>query len=78
MMSTHVTQIAVDETQLAEAIGMSVHFLRKDRRTKRQIPFLRIGGSIRYNLDRVRAALDATEEGGVQPKPRTRGKRSAA
>lgn len=72
---TNVTNpfiIAVDETQLAKAIGMSVHFLRKDRRDKRQIPFYRVGGSIRYNLDRVRQALAACEEGGVQLKPRTR------
>jgi hypothetical protein len=63
--------IAVDETQLAKAIGMSVHFLRKDRREKRQIPFYRVGGSIRYNLDRVRHALAACEEGGARPRPRS-------
>ena len=63
---------AVDEVQLANAIGMSVHFLRKDRRGKRQIPFYRVGGSIRYNLDRVRQALLACEEGGIEVRPRKR------
>lgn len=66
------TPIAVSEAQLAKAIGMSVHYLRKDRTDKRLIPFYRIGGSIRYNLDRVRQALAACEEGGAQPKPRKR------
>ncbi len=57
-------RIAVDEKQIAAAIGMSVGFLRKDRQTKRQIPFYRIGGCIRYDLNRVREALAAVEEGG--------------
>jgi hypothetical protein len=58
-------RIAVDEKQIAAAIGMSVGFLRKDRQTKRQIPFYRIGGCIRYDLNRVREALAAVEEGGA-------------
>lgn len=58
-------RIAVDEKQAAAAINMSVGFLRKDRQTKRLIPFYRIGGSIRYDLNRVREALAAVEEGGA-------------
>jgi hypothetical protein len=65
-----IPRIAVDETEAAKAIGMSVHFLRKDRRTKRLIPFFRIGDCIRYDLGRVREALAAVEEGGTRPKPR--------
>ena len=64
--------IAVTEIELAKVIGMSVHFLRKDRITKRLIPYYRIGDSIRYDLDRVRDALMKLEEGGTQKK--TRGK----
>ncbi|MCX7144185.1 MAG: hypothetical protein NT123_24745, partial [Proteobacteria bacterium] len=45
-------------------IGMSVFFLRKDRRTKRLIPFYRLGDRILYDLDRVRVALLNLEEGG--------------
>ncbi len=56
--------IAVDEHTLAAAIGMSVHFVRKDRRGKKIIPFIRIGGSIRYDIERVRKALAALEVGG--------------
>lgn len=72
------TPLAVDENTLASAIGMSVHFLRKDRRTKRILPFYRIGDCIRYDLGRVREALAAVEEGGTHIKPRTRAPRSAS
>ncbi|WP_130434115.1 hypothetical protein [Rivibacter subsaxonicus] len=57
-------QIAVNERACAQAIGMSVPWLRKDRRTKRLIPFFRIGTAVRYNIDRVREALATMEEGG--------------
>ena len=76
-MTLEISPIAVDETEAAKAIGLSIHFLRRDRRTKRLIPFYRIGDRVLYNLDRVREALAACEEGGVQPKPRTRGATTA-
>jgi hypothetical protein len=62
--------IAVDETACAAAIGMSVAWLRKDRRTARVVPFYRLGGSVRYNLIRVREALAAVEEGGARRRPK--------
>ena len=58
-------RIAVGENDAAKAIGMSVHWLRKDRRTKRLIPFYKIGDSVRYDLGRVREALASVEEGGT-------------
>jgi hypothetical protein len=64
--------IAVDEQQCADAIGLSVHFLRKDRHGKRLIPYYRVGNRILYSLDRVQAALNQLEEGGGLPKPRAR------
>jgi hypothetical protein len=64
-MSNTPNPIAVDEHATAAAIGMSVHWLRKDRRGQRVVPFFRIGGAIRYDLQRVREALVARcEEGG--------------
>lgn len=66
----YAAPIAVDEATAAMAIGMSIHFLRNDRRTKRLIPFYRIGDCIRYDLARVREALAAMEEGAVHLKPR--------
>lgn len=62
--------LAFDERQCAEAINMSVAWLRKDRRGRRLIPFYRLGGRILYSPARVQAALDALEEGGTRPKPR--------
>jgi hypothetical protein len=61
---TDNTPIAVDEGDAAKAIGISVFFLRKDRRNKRLIPFYRLGDRVLYDLDRVRKALLTLEEGG--------------
>lgn len=55
---------AVDEHEAARALGLSVHTLRKDRINARRIPFYKIGGTIRYDLARVREALAAYEQGG--------------
>jgi hypothetical protein len=44
---------------------MSVHWVRKDRRTKRLLPFFKLGGSVRYDLERVRQSLRCMEEGGT-------------
>jgi len=44
---------------------MSVHWVRKDRRTKRILPFYKLGDAVRYDLERVRQALMGTEEGGT-------------
>ena len=77
---TSVTEklaVAINETRLAEALDMSVHFLRKDRRIKHLIPFYRLGGSIRYNLTSVTNALAAYEEGGQRPQPRKRAPKAA-
>ena len=62
--------ITVDEKAAAEAIGMSVFWLQKDRQTNKHIPFYRVGGRVRYDLARVREALLALEEGGAAIKPR--------
>jgi hypothetical protein len=53
-----------DEGELAEALKISIHWLRKDRRTKRIVPFFRIGTAVRYDLEHVRAALSRLECGG--------------
>jgi len=67
------TRIALNDKQIAENLGMSVAWVRKDRRTKRSIPFFRIGDCIRYDWDRVRQSLLAREEGGSQIKSRATG-----
>lgn len=72
MSQPDTLHIAVTEAEAAQAIGMSVYFLQRDRIGKRLIPFYRIGNQVRYNLDRVREALAALEEGGTHLKPRRR------
>jgi len=63
--------VAVDEVELARLIGMSVDFLQKDRVTKRLIPFYKIGKAVRYDISRVRMALEQMElGGGLQKKSR--------
>ncbi len=63
--SQTIQLLAVDEKAIADALGMSLPWVRKDRRTKRILPFYRIGKSIRYDLGRVREALTLCEEGGA-------------
>lgn len=67
-----IIPIVVTEIEAAQAIGMSVGYLRKDRREKRIIPFIKIGDCVRYDLLRVTEAVAALEEGGAHLKPRTR------
>jgi hypothetical protein len=57
--------IAVDEYAAAGLLGVSVHFLRKDRITKRRIPFFRLGDRILYMPNRMAEAVTTLEEGGA-------------
>lgn len=57
--------IGVDESVIAQQISLSVSWLRKDRRTKRIIPFFRVGDLVRYNPETVAAAMRARNEGGA-------------
>lgn len=63
---TTVPKLALTEHEMAEALGLSVHTLRKDRQRQRRIPFFKLGSAVRYNVDRVREALATFEEGGTQ------------
>lgn len=62
----------VDETEAARAIGMSVAYLRKDRLKMRLFPFFKLGSSVRYDLDRMREAALALEQGAVHLKLKAR------
>ena len=70
-------RLTVDERAVAAATGLSVSFLRKDRRTKRLVPFSRVGDRCLYFLPRVRDALLALEEGGAPVKARKNRKKAA-
>ncbi len=54
----------VDDSTAAPALGVSVSWLRKDRLGRRLIPFVRMGGAVRYHLPTIRDALLAHAEGG--------------
>ena len=56
----------VDETTCARALAKSLSWIRKDRIGRKTIPFVRVAGSVRYDMDRVMAVVMATEEGGLQ------------
>lgn len=66
-------RLALREDVIAQETGLSLAFLRADRRNLRRIPFYKIGSAVRYNLDRVREALTALEVGGPAPRARRRG-----
>ena len=57
-------RLFVDEEELAGLIGVSIHFLRKDRRSARRIPFVRLGDRILYDVERVKYAMLELEQGG--------------
>jgi len=45
-----IEKLLLNEKEAAELLNMSTHFLRRDRISERSagIPFIRIGGSVRY------------------------------
>jgi len=60
-MNKSVPQL-VNEFVAAQALGLSVHTLRKDRITRRRWPYLKAGRTVRYDLDALLATLK--REGG--------------
>lgn len=64
-MESQFQQLIVDDRTIAELIGMSLPWVRKDRRTKRLLPFFRLGGRVRYDVPTVRKALLSRSEGGA-------------
>lgn len=62
-------KLLLGEHELAPKIGMSVHWLRKDRLHSRTVPFIRIGAAIRYHLPTVQRVLLSRMEGGSVPIP---------
>jgi hypothetical protein len=61
-------KIFVNEEAAAAALSVSCSFLQKDRRTKRTIPFVKIGDRVVYDIARVREVLHARMEGGESPR----------
>ena len=60
------------DKELAQHLPLSVSFIRKDRGGRQLLPFTRVGDRCLYNLERVRQALLAREEGGQTAQPSRR------
>ena len=43
----------IDEKQVSELIGRALQTLRNDRHCSRGLPYIKIGRSVRYNLQEV-------------------------
>jgi len=50
-------KLLLKEKEAAELLSMSTHFLRRDRISENSVgvPFIRIGGAIRYRLEELEA-----------------------
>ena len=62
--STPPERLLVTERELAQALGISVSSLQKDRAGNQTIPFIKIGQNVRYDLEEARQALKAMSAGG--------------
>jgi len=58
-------RFGLTDHEIARAIGASVDWVRKDRLTRRLLPFYKVGSMVRYNPQRVLEALANLEEGGT-------------
>lgn len=70
------TQLLVDEQTTATATHLSLSWLQKDRVGQKRIPFVKLGGSVRYHLPSVLAALLALQQGGNATPRQTRAKKT--
>ena len=62
-----LAQEFLTESQLAEVTGLTVAYLRDNRRKARDLPFIKLGHRlVRYELTAVRTALAALTVGGPQ------------
>lgn len=61
-----MNRLTLTEHEAAKALGLSVHFLRKDRRGARVEPFVRIGTRVVYRPESIASALERLEVGGVE------------
>ena len=57
-------RLLLTERELATSLGISVSWLQKDRIKGQKIPFVKIGDSVRYDLDDARQALKGSSTGG--------------
>lgn len=49
----------LNENEAAALLNCSIHKLQKDRRTGSDLPFLKVGRSVRYDLSDVEAYIES-------------------
>ena len=49
----------LDEKRVAKILGLSLQTLRNDRATKRRIPYVKIGKSVRYRPEDLAALIES-------------------
>jgi len=57
--TTSAPRLLFTEGEIAAACNISVSLLQKDRVTAQRFPFVKVGASVRYDIEEVRAALKA-------------------
>jgi hypothetical protein len=66
--NTELSNIGVDEYNIAKMLGISLAAVRADRYGSKRIPFFKFGDRVLYNPTRVTIAMMAFEQGGDQLK----------
>ncbi|MHC1744977.1 MAG: helix-turn-helix domain-containing protein [Syntrophobacteraceae bacterium] len=49
----------ITEKQAAQILGLSIQTLRNDRATRRRIPYVKLGKSVRYRQEDIAAVIEA-------------------
>jgi len=65
-ISAQAPERLLTDDELAPLLGVTVSWLRKDRITRQQIPYVKLGDLPRYSLSRVLEALRQGERGGAK------------
>jgi len=61
-MNVREMEALLKEQELASLLNLSLSMIRKDRRLGRGVPFVRMGRSIRYRPEDVRAYMNPRGE----------------
>jgi excisionase family DNA binding protein len=54
----------IKEEEASRILGLSIQTLRNDRASKRRIPFLKLGKSVRYRLSDLEQYIESCRIGG--------------
>jgi predicted DNA-binding transcriptional regulator AlpA len=49
----------LDEKTVSKILGLSIQTLRNDRATRRRIPYIKLGKSVRYRPEDIQALIES-------------------